>query len=41
MKLQKDIREFIELLLSRRVEFLLVAANGVPEGFVAVGSQPD
>ena len=35
MKLQKDIREFVELLLSRKVEFLLVggyalAFHGVP-----------
>ena len=35
MKLQKDIREFIELLLSRRVDFLLVggyalAVHGAP-----------
>ena len=35
MKLQKDIREFIELLLSRRVDFLLVggyalAFHGAP-----------
>lgn len=35
MKLQKDIREFVELLLSRRVEFLLVggyalAFHGAP-----------
>jgi len=35
MKLQKDLREFIELLLSQKVEFLLVggyalAFHGVP-----------
>ena len=29
MKLQKDLREFIELLLSRRVDFLIVGGHAV------------
>ena len=29
MKLQKDLREFIELLLSKRVEFVIVGAHAV------------